>query len=151
MKTARSITPGISIAGQPTTEELEGLASEGYTAVVNLRHEGEPEQPVGVAAEGELVRGSGLKYLAYEVGGMPLAESGVQAVCDLIDAEGAAGGRVLLHCRKGGRAAAMVLIHLARVNGWNAAEAASRGAEAGLPVDGNLRVMVEQYLAAHPA
>src|SRR5262245_34882535 len=97
---------GITLADQPTEEELRGLKAEGYTGVVNLRNDGEPEQPLSTAEEGTVVRMEGLDYLHYGVGGAPLSPGGVASVCDFLDRH--AGGKVLVHCRKGARAAALV-------------------------------------------
>jgi protein tyrosine phosphatase (PTP) superfamily phosphohydrolase (DUF442 family) len=112
---------------------------------VNLRNDGEPEQPLGTSAEGEKVRALGMDYLHMGVGGAPLSESGVKSVCDFIDTQ----GKVMVHCRKGGRAAAIVLIHQARANHWSAAEASAKGRGLGLEVDGGLRSIVENYLDDH--
>ena len=141
----RAITGAITIGDQPSEADLVRLKAEGYTGVVNLRNDGEPEQPLGVAAEGEKVKALGMGYLHMCVGGSPLAELGVREVCNFIDAQ----GKVLVHCRKGGRAAAVVLIHQARANGWGAAEAAAKGRGLGLEVDGGLRSIVENYLDDH--
>ncbi len=135
----------LEIADQPTEAELKGLRDEGFVGVVNLRHDGEPEQPLRPADEGALVGGVGMDYLHVAVGGQPLTESTVGAVCNFLDAH--AGQKVLVHCRKGGRAAALVLLHRARNEGWTAAEAIERGKALGLAVDGPLRVLVENYLA----
>ena len=64
-----------------------------------------------------------MDYLHVGVGGSPLTGAGVGAVCDFI----AAHPKVMVHCRKGGRAAALVLIQQAKVHGWSAAEAAAKG------------------------
>ncbi len=141
----RAITGEITIGDQPSEADLSRLKAEGYTGIVNLRNDGEPEQPLGVAAEGEKVKALGMGYLHMGVGGSPLAKSSVDSVCDFIDAQ----GKVLVHCRKGGRAAAVVLIHQARANGWGAAEAAAKGRGLGLEVDGGLRSIVENYLDDH--
>lgn len=141
----RAITPGITIGDQPTEADLARLKAEGFNGVVNLRNDGEPEQPLSTAAEGEKVRALGMDYLHMGVGGSPLTEDGVRAVCDFIDAH----PRVMVHCRKGGRAAALVLLHQARANGWTAAEAAAKGRGLGLEVDGGLRAIVENYLDDH--
>jgi uncharacterized protein (TIGR01244 family) len=145
----RAVTESIRIADQPTEGDLRALAGTRVRGVVNLRHDGEPEQPLGTAAEGELVRALGLDYLHVPVGGAPLDPAGVAAVADFLDRH-TAGGEVLVHCRKGGRAAALVLLHLARRNGWTASQAIAQSAAIGLPLEGNLRVLVEQYLNAHP-
>jgi uncharacterized protein (TIGR01244 family) len=136
----------IVIADQPTRDEILALPEEGYAAVVNLRRDGEREQPLGTAEEGEEARSAGLAYLHEGVGGAPLTPEGVDAVCRFVD-EQSANGKVLLHCLKGGRAAAMAVVYLARKEGWPPQEAVAKGQELGLNVEGNLKVMVELFLA----
>jgi uncharacterized protein (TIGR01244 family) len=140
--------PGIALADQPTEQELLALKDQGYTAVVNLRHDGEPEQPLSTSEEGKKVQAMGLDYVHYGVGGGPLTAEGVNSVCTLLDRH--ASGKVLVHCRKGARAAALVLIHEAQKKGWQAEEAIAKGRPLGLEIDGGLRLLVEHYLQTHP-
>src|SRR5262249_12272672 len=114
--------------------------------VVNLRNDGEPEQPMSTSQEGEKARALGLGYLHYGVGAAPLSPKGVKDVCDFIDQHTQGSQRVLVHCRRGPRAAALVLLHQARANHWNAAEALAKGKAMGLDVDGGLKTLVEGYL-----
>lgn len=146
MNVKRPITPEIIIGDQPTEEDLLECKYEGYAGVVNLRNDREPEQPLSTGAEGDKVRVLGMEYLRYGVGGAPLANSGVAEVCDFIDRLAGGGGKVLVHCRKGGRAMALVLLQQARAYGWTAAEAIEKGRAIGLQVDGPLKTMVENYL-----
>jgi uncharacterized protein (TIGR01244 family) len=141
-------TPGITIADQPTEDDLRGLKADGYSGVVNLRNDGEPEQPLDTAEEGERVRALGMDYLHYGVGSAPLTEEGVASVCDFLDRH--AGGKVLVHCRKGSRAAALVLLREAKARNWTGDEALTQGRALGLGVEGGLRTLVEDYLQAHP-
>jgi uncharacterized protein (TIGR01244 family) len=143
----RSITDKITIGDQPSEADLADLKAEGYIGVVNLRHDGEPEQPIGTAAEGEHVRGLGMDYLHYGVGGAPLTAAGVASVSDFLDRH--ASGKVMVHCRKGGRAVALVLLHEARKQGWDAGDALTNGEAMGLKLEGGLRTIVEQYLQTH--
>lgn len=143
---SRPITDRITIADQPSEAELGTLPGEGYVGVVNLRNDGEPDQPLGTSAEGEIVRKLGLDYLHEGVGGRPLMTETVNAVRAFLDSHD---GKVLVHCRKGGRAAALVLIHQALAGGWKPEEALAKGAAMGLQVDGGLRMIVGQYLAEH--
>jgi uncharacterized protein (TIGR01244 family) len=147
MNVKRPITPRITVGDQPTEDDLATCKDEGYVGVVNLRHDREPEQPLSTVEEGEKVRALGMQYLHFGVGGAPLADPGVSAVCDFIDRVITGEGKVLVHCRKGGRAIALVLIQQARANGWSAQEAIEKGRAMGLQVDGPLKMMVENYLS----
>jgi uncharacterized protein (TIGR01244 family) len=148
MNVKRAVTSTITIGDQPTESDLEALKREGYKGVVNLRNDGEPEQPLGTAAEGEKVRALGLEYLHYGVGGAPLSEPGVKAVCDFIDAHAQGAGKVLVHCRKGARADALVLLQQARANNWSGDQVFSKGKAMGLEIDGGLKTLVENYMKA---
>jgi len=147
MNLERPITDRITIADQPAKEDLARFRAEGYVGVVNLRNDGEPEQPMDVAGEGREAEALGLAYHHLGVGGPPLSDPGVAEACDFIDRESAK-GKVLVHCRKGGRAAAIVLIQQAKANGWTAAEAIAKGREAGLALDPPLQAKVQAYLDA---
>jgi uncharacterized protein (TIGR01244 family) len=147
MNFQRTITPTIVIADQPTEADLQVLKGAGFVGIVNLRNDGEPHQPLSPDAEGAKARALGLDYIHMGVGAAPLLELDVDAVCKFIDEH--SDGKVLVHCAKGGRAAAIVLLQLALAHGWTSAEVASKGKELGLDVDGNLRVMVETYLDNH--
>ena len=146
MQFERPITPQITIGDQPDAADLARLKSEGYTGVVNLRNDGEPEQPLDTATEGEQVRALGMAYHHLGIGATPLTKSGVEAACDFIAGQ----EKVMVHCRKGGRAAALVLIQRAQAEGWAPGEAAAKGRGLGLEVDGGARMMVEGYLDANP-
>jgi uncharacterized protein (TIGR01244 family) len=146
MNVKRPITPEITIADQPTEADLAALREEGYGGVVNLRNDGEPDQPLGTVTEGEQVRALGLDYLHYGVGGAPLTEPGVDSVCTFLERHAAT--KVLVHCRKGSRAAALVLLYLAQRQGWDPDEALEKGRAMGLEVEGGLRILVENYLHA---
>jgi uncharacterized protein (TIGR01244 family) len=149
MNVQRPITPTITIGDQPTEADLKTLKDEGYTGLVNLRNDGEPEQPLSTSAEGAKARALGLDYLHYAVGSSPLTASGVASVNEFLDRHTGA-GKVMVHCRKGSRAAALVLLHQAKVNSWKNDEVFAKGKEMGLEVDAGLRTLVENYLKEHP-
>jgi uncharacterized protein (TIGR01244 family) len=142
MNVKRQITPRITIGDQPTEEDLAQCRAEGYVGVVNLRNDGEPEQPMSTSEEGSKVRELGMEYLHQGVGGAPLTDPGVSKVCEFVDRLTATQGKVLVHCRKGGRAVALVLLQQARANGWNAADAMEKGRAMGLEVEGTLKTLV---------
>ncbi len=144
MNFVRAITPNVVIADQPTADDINNLKADGYAGVVNLRQSGEPEQPISPEAEGKLVESLRLDYLHLPVGGSPFTKERVNAFQNFMNLH--EGTKVLVHCRKGGRAAAVVLLQTALEEGWSADEATANGSEIGLNVDGGLKQMVEHYL-----
>lgn len=150
MNVKKPVTAQITIGDQPTEEDLLECSYEGFVGVVNLRHDGEPEQPLSTRAEGDRVQALGMRYLHHGVGGAPLTDPGVSEVCDFIDELTTEGKKVLVHCRKGARAVALVLIQQARAHGWSASEAIEQGRAMGLTVEGPMRSLVEDYLGRRP-
>jgi uncharacterized protein (TIGR01244 family) len=147
MNVKRPITPTITVGDQPTEADLSQLKQEGYTGVVNLRNDGEPEQPISTMDEGSKVRALGMEYVHYGVGSTPLTVQGVSAVCDFIDKHSHGPEKVLVHCRRGPRAVALLLLQQARAQKWTNAEVFAKGKAMGLEIEGGLKMMVEHFLA----
>jgi uncharacterized protein (TIGR01244 family) len=139
-----TVRPNLEIADQPTSEDFAALSAEGFTAVVNLRRPGEPDQPIDPTAEGDLARDAGLEYLSVPIGGEPIGEPQVSAVCELLDRH--SGGKVLLHCKQGGRAVGIALLSLARAEGWPADEVIDRGRSLGLRLPPPVEALVKAHL-----
>ena len=93
----RDVTDRLSVAPQIQPEDVAGLASAGFVAVINNRPEGEsPDQPPGSAIEAAC-RDAGLAYHAIPIRGAPV-EAQARAQRDA-----AAGGKTLAYCRSGTR------------------------------------------------
>ena len=146
MNVKQGVTDTIMIGDQPDEADLRAFRDDGYVGVVNLRNDGEPEQPLGTAAEAEVVRGLGLDYLHVGVGSAPLTTEGVGAFCAFLDER--AHGKTLVHCRKSGRAAALVALYLARQEGWKLDSLVAQAGQRGLKLEGGLKNLVETYLRA---
>ena len=146
MNVKRPVTASITIGDQPTESDLSQLKQEGYTGVVNLRNDGEPEQPMSTTDEGDKVRALGMAYVHYGVGSAPLTVQGVTAVCDFIDKHSQGPEKVLVHCRRGPRAIALLLLQQARALKWTNAEVFAKGKAMGLEIDGGLKVLVDHFL-----
>ncbi len=149
MDVKQYLTPTIMIGDQPTKADLAELKSLGFVGVVNLRNDGEPEQPIAPSREGELARELGLEYLHLGVGAVPLEESGVAAVSDFLTRHAQGPDQVLVHCRRGGRAVMLVLLHFAKVNGWSPDQVAERCADMGLAIDSSMCKIVEGWLRSN--
>jgi uncharacterized protein (TIGR01244 family) len=146
MNVKRPITPTITIGDQPTEADLAQLKKEGYAGVINLRNDGEPEQPMSTTDEGAKVKELGMDYLHYGVGAASLTVQGVTQVCDFIDSHSQGNDKVMVHCRKGGRAIALLLLQQARVHKWTTDEVIAKGKAMGLEVEGGLKMLVESFL-----
>jgi uncharacterized protein (TIGR01244 family) len=146
MNVKRPITASITVGDQPTEADLSQLKQEGYTGVVNLRNDGEPEQPMSTTDEGNKVRALGMDYVHYGVGSTPLTVQGVTAVCDFIDKHSQGPEKVLVHCRRGPRAIALLLLQQARAQKWTNAQVFAKGREMGLELEGGLKTLVDRFL-----
>jgi uncharacterized protein (TIGR01244 family) len=146
MNVKRAVTPSITIGDQPTEADLTQLKQEGYSGVVNLRNDGEPEQPMSTSEEGNKVRAVGMDYVHHGVGSAPLTVQGVTAVCDFIDKHSQGQEKVLVHCRRGPRAIALLLLQQARAQKWTNDQVFAKGKAMGLEIDGGLKLLVEHFL-----
>ena len=97
----------ISVGGQPTEEDLKSLKAEGFTAIVNLRREGEQNQPLDPAQEGAAAKAAGLSYFHIPVNSADPKREQVEAVKAALDQ---IKGPVFVHCQGGGRACTMALL-----------------------------------------
>ena len=112
------------VAGQPSLDQLERLAGEGFTTVINLRRPGEFDD-FDEAAE---VARLGMDYVHIPLKNVEsIDDSDVNAVHQAISN---ASGSVLLHCTVGWRAAGLLAIERYRLHGASADEAMEIAAEA---------------------
>ena len=95
------ISDRLSVGGQPSEDDLTALKAEGFTAIVNLRREGEANQPLDPVAEGRAAEAAGLKYFHIPVNSADPQQSQVDAVRAAL---GQVKGPVFVHCQGGGRA-----------------------------------------------
>lgn len=82
---------GITVAGQPTDEELRALRSQGYGLVINVRMPEEQDEP-----ERPKVEAAGLRYVSIPYTGTTVTADDIRQIRKAI--EGApAGSKVLTH------------------------------------------------------
>ena len=146
MKNERKIVTGLTIAGQPTAQELENLSASGYRTVVNLRDDNEPGS---LPDEERLVESAGLSYASIPVSSGTLDDPTVQRFIQAVDSDDAQ--PALVHCAGGGRAGIMVLLHLAMQHGWSVAHTIEEGAKLGIAPGhaSPYRAFVEDYIRRH--
>ena len=117
--------PGVMAAGQPTGEQLQLLAEEGYKTIINLRP---PEEPHGVQ-EPQAARENGMTYVNIPVSLQTLD----QATIDKFLATMRKAERpVLLHCASSNRVGALYYAWLVLEKDVPAKEALVKAKAAGL-------------------
>ncbi len=98
---AARIDDRLTVSAQPDLAAFGGFAGQGFTAVINIRPDGEePGQP-GNAAEAAAARAAGLDYAFVPVTGATITEADVRAFQKSL---WSAKGPVLAHCKSGMRA-----------------------------------------------
>ena len=122
----RQITPEIAIGGQPSEADIQQAQDNGFRTIVNLRPIGEP----GANEEEErLVEHTGMNYAAIPISPETIDDALVERFLQTVKSDGAA--PVLIHCKSGGRASMMVLLHLAIDHGWSLADTLQYGKDHG--------------------
>ncbi|MEO0515026.1 MAG: sulfur transferase domain-containing protein [Planctomycetota bacterium] len=127
---------GMAVLAQPNEAELRKLAEAGVKTVINLRNDGEDAMPMSVKTEGKVCERLGMDYVSLPVSMRPAAEGGADEklaiAFEMVLTAAREAGPTAVHCKLGQRAGAMVLIALARHQGWDAATAIGEAKRLGL-------------------
>jgi uncharacterized protein (TIGR01244 family) len=107
MKDPIKISDRVSAGGQPDTTDLKRLAEAGFKSVINLRADGEANQPLSPRTEQTEAAAAGLGYRHVPVAVDNLSDTQVEAFRAAI-AE--LPGPVYVHCGAGQRACAFSLL-----------------------------------------
>ena len=144
----RTLTPHISIGGQPDENDIQELQAKGFVTIVNLR----TEEDEGYNPDEERqVESKGLNYAAIPVSPTLLDDLAVQRFAGALTGDEAA--RAYVHCGSGGRAGLLTLIHLAVQNGWSLEQALQTGKELGIAPEASspYRAFFDDYIKRHSA
>ena len=147
MNNLQQITKEISIAGQPSPRDIEDAHRNGFRTIINLRT---PEEPDYLADEERLVESLGLTYASIPVSPDTLDDVAVARFSQAL--ESIDGTPALVHCRSGGRAGIMTLLHLAVEHGWTVQKALEESEKIGdiaPKEDSPYRSFFETYIRAH--
>lgn len=127
MTTISNPTDGILTGGQPTETQLEQLADDGVTAVINLR--AAPELETLDFDEANVVEAAGMTYVWLPVAGPgDLTEELVRKVDDVL----ANNARVLIHCASSNRVGGVLALREGWLGGKGVEDAVALGKAAGL-------------------
>jgi uncharacterized protein (TIGR01244 family) len=143
------ISERVSVGGQPTQDELKKLAQEGFKTIVNLRTEGEEDQPLTPDAEGKQVDELGMDYVHFPVSKdamSPELEDDFRQRLPSLTAP------VFIHCDTGKRAGAFVMIDKAIQEGWSGEDTLRRAEEMGFECEApEIRQFVKGYVDSRQA
>lgn len=140
----KQISDSVSVGAQPSEEDLNDLAAQGFKTVINLRTDQEEDQPLNPGAEGELVREKGLEYRNIPVS-MDTMEPAIvdKFRNDLANLPSPA----FVHCRSGQRAGAFVMMDQGCRNNMSGAEVLNQAKQMGFECDQpELKQFVMQYV-----
>ena len=139
----------ITAGPQPSEQDLQELALEGYKSVVNLRFAGEQAEQPTPTAEGELAHRLGMHYEHLPVA---MREMEAEKVDQFLRAYPALPKPIFIHCQSGKRAGAFALLRLAAEHGWSGRQAIEQAEQMHIEcTQPPLRAFVESYADHHVA
>jgi len=147
MKDLKKINDQITVSGQPTADDIAQLKSDGFRTIVNLRTEGEEDQPMRPEEERQAVEKAGMKYVH-----LPVSSAGMgPELVDKFRAQLAElPGPVLVHCAAGMRAGAFTMMATATKEGWSGDETLEKAKAMGFACEApQLKQFVRSYVDTH--
>lgn len=144
---SKVLPPKLSLSGQPSRKEIEALSEYGFQSLINLRRSDEDEQRLNPEEERLLAEEAGLHYHNLPIDPETLDEETVDRFRRIL-AE--TPQPVLVHCRNGMRAGALVMMHIGVENGQRGDEVWQQAEEMGYQCDSRkLKPFVIGYIDAH--
>lgn len=132
---------------QPTEDNLQQLAQEGFKSVVNLRTDNEEEQPLSPQEEGKKVQDLGMEYLHIPVSPKNLQP---ELVDQFREETSHLESPIFVHCHSGKRSGAFVMMDVAIKEKMSGEETIEKAKEMGFKCDSpNLEEFVKNYVNQH--
>ncbi len=147
MKDLKKLNDRITIGGQPSASEIEELKRDGFRTIVNLRTEGEDDQPLSPDEEGKAVEAAGMKYVHFPVSSATMTPEMVDQFREKLPK---LDGPVLVHCHAGMRAGAFTMMATAVEEDWSGEETLAKAEAMGFKCEApQLRQFVSSYVDNH--
>ena len=143
LRGAKHPEPGVLFGGQPTEEQLEAMAADGLSFVLDLRAEGENRGFDEPAA----LQSLDIPYLNLPVDGERMEQP--ETFERFIEAMEKLDGPALVHCASGNRVGALYYAYLVAGKGEDREAARARAKENGLR-SAALEKAVDRYLDSRP-
>lgn len=143
----KQISDTVSVGPQPSEDELDSLAEQGFKTIINLRTDQEEDQPLNPATEGELVRAKGLEYR-----NIPVSMDNMEPT--LVDKFrndlASLPSPTYVHCLSGKRAGAFVMMDEGVRNNMSGSDVLDQAEEMGFKCDQpELKQFVTEYVDSH--
>ncbi|WP_421654360.1 beta-lactamase hydrolase domain-containing protein [Leptothermofonsia sp. ETS-13] len=143
MNDIKSINDDIAIAmGQPTPDDLQQAAQEGYKSVLNLRS---PQEEGALSDEQQQAEAAGLQYVNLPVRPDALSQEQTDQIMNQIDQ---LPKPLLTHCKSGLRSGAMALMYAATCEGLSAEATMEKGKRMGFDCESSpqMKQFFQQYV-----
>ncbi|PSB14115.1 phosphatase [filamentous cyanobacterium CCP2] len=148
MNDIKSINDDIAVAmGQPTPDDLQQAAQEGYKSVLNLRS---PQEDGALSDEQQHAEAAGLQYVNLPVRPDALSQEQSDQIMKQIDQ---LPKPLLTHCKSGLRSGAMALMYVATREGLSAETAMEKGKQMGFDCESSpqMKQFFQQYVSERTA
>ena len=147
MEARMKLNEQITVGGQPTEEQLAELKQAGFKTVINLRTEGEENQPLSPEAEAGKVQAQGMEYRHLPVSPQAMGPELVDRFRHELEQLPAP---VFVHCASGMRAGAFSMMHLATQAGWSGDDTLRKAEQMGFECkQPELKEFVKGYIDSH--
>lgn len=144
MSKRMQINAQLTVGPQPSRDEIESLASDGFQTVINFRTAGEEEQPLSPNEEERVVEAAGMDYLHVPVSMDGLDPEKVDRFREKLTSLPTP---IFAHCKSGKRAGAMVMMHQAVEKGMSGEETLKMAEDMGFECDvPELKEFVKSYV-----
>lgn len=144
MNDIKSINDDIAVAmGQPTPDDLQQAAQEGYKSVLNLRS---PQEEGALSDEQQQAEAAGLQYVNLPVRPDALSQEQTDQIMNQIDQ---LPKPLLTHCKSGLRSGAMALMYVATRESLSAEAAMEKGKQMGFDCESSpqMKQFFQQYVS----
>ncbi|WP_372716578.1 beta-lactamase hydrolase domain-containing protein [Novipirellula sp.] len=149
MSQRMKISDEITVGPQPSADEIEKIAAEGFASLINFRTAGEDDQPLSPDAEQQKVEANGLKYLHIPVS---MQDMSPELVDRFREKFSELPKPVFAHCQSGKRAGAMVMMHMAAEQGMSGEQTLTQAKKMGFECDQpELEQFVKTYVDSRSA
>ena len=125
---AYTLSPEVTLAGQPEPEDWKTLAELGYTTVINIRGDAERAEAQATAAQAV-----GLRYVYLPLPAYMLESEHIAPLRQAL--EDPANGKLFFHCRTATRVALLWMLYRMEVQGWSYEQARDELKAAGYDED----------------